>query len=124
MALQNRKTVLLVDKQPKEIVYFTKQLAMAGFAILFNRTGAGAIKSVKEHAPDAVLLEIDLSDMDGIDVVKAIRGDPERARTPIIAISVFPYMKARCLDSGCNGFLQKPIKALDLITQLRKLTKG
>jgi CheY-like chemotaxis protein len=33
-------------------------------------------------------------------------------------------MKARCLDSGCNGFIQKPIKALDLITQLRNLTRG
>jgi len=118
------KTVLVVDKQPKEIAYFTKQLAIAGFAISFARTGAGAIKSIKEHATDVVLLEVDLSDMEGIDVVKAIRENPARAGTPIIAISAFPYMKARCLDSGCNGFIQKPIKALDLVTQLRKLTRG
>ena len=118
------KTVLVVGRQPKEIAYFTKQLTIAGLAISFARTGAGAIKSIKEHAPDVVLLQIDLSDMEGLDVVKATRENPDRAATPIIAISAFPYMKARCLDSGCNGFIQKPIKALDLITQLRKLTRG
>jgi CheY-like chemotaxis protein len=122
--LEKPKTVLLVDKQPNEIVYFTRQLAIAGFAISVNQTGAGAIKSIKEHASDVVLLEIDLSDMDGIDVVKAIRENPERAQTPIIAISAFPYMKARCMDNGCNAFIQKPVKALELITQLRKLTRG
>jgi CheY-like chemotaxis protein len=33
-------------------------------------------------------------------------------------------VKAKCLDNGCNGFVQKPIKVLDLLTALRKLTKG
>jgi DNA-binding response OmpR family regulator len=85
---------------------------------------AGAIKVTKEHAPDVVLLEIDLSDMEGIDVVRAIRENRVRAGTPIIAISAFPYMRVMCLDNGCNGFIQKPIKALDLIAQLRKLTQA
>lgn len=124
VAAGKSKTVLLVGKQPTEIVYLTKHLSIAGYAILLARTGAGAIKTAKEHTPDVVLLDIDLSDMDGIDVVSAIRENPVRAEVPIIAISAFPYMKARCLDKGCNGFIQKPIKALELITQLRTLTKG
>jgi two-component system, sensor histidine kinase len=123
VAVGKSKTVLVVGKQPNEIAYLTKHLSIAGYTILFARTGAGAIKTTNEHAPDIVLLEIDLSDMDGIDVVRMIRENPVRGRTPIMAISAFPYMKARCLDSGCNGFIQKPIKALDLLTQLRKLTK-
>jgi CheY-like chemotaxis protein len=123
VAVGESTTVLVVGKQPKEIAYLTKHLTIAGYAILVARTGAGAIQSTKEHAPDVVLLEIDLSDMEGINVVRTIRENPTRAGTSIIAISAFPYMKARCLDSGCNGFIQKPIKALDLLTQLRKLTK-
>jgi len=123
VAAGKSKTVLVVGRQPNEIAYLTRHLSIAGYAILFARTGAGAIKTTKEHAPDVVLLEIDLSDMDGIDVVRAIRENPMRAMTPVVAISAFPYMKAKCLDNGCNGFIQKPIKALDLLTQLRKLTK-
>jgi CheY-like chemotaxis protein len=78
------KTVLLVDKQPKEIEYLTKGLAMAGFVVTVTRTGAGAIKSVKEHACDVVLLDIDLSDMDGIDVVKAIRETRRDLKHPLL----------------------------------------
>jgi len=124
LAAGKSKTVLLVGKQPTEIVYLTKHLSLAGYAILLARTGAGAIKTTKEHALDVVLLDLDLSDMDGIDVVSVIRENPMRAKIPIIGISAFPYMKARCLDKGCNGFIQKPIKALELITKLRTLTKG
>lgn len=123
VAFKKTTTVLVVGKQPTEIAYLTRHLSIAGYASLVARTGAGAIKAIKEHAPDAVLLEIDLSDMEGVDVVRAIRENPGRAGTPIIAISAFPYMKAMCLDYGCNGFIQKPIKALDLLAQLRKLTK-
>jgi two-component system, sensor histidine kinase len=96
---------------------------VAGYAILLARIGAGAIKTTKEHALDLVLLEIDLSDIEGVDVVRAIRENPVRAGTPIIAISAFPYMGVICLDKGCNGFIQTT-KALDILTQLRKLTKG
>ena len=123
MAFEKTKTVLVVGKQPKEIAYLTKHLSIAGYISLLARTGAGAIKATIEHAPDVVLLEIDLSDMEGVDVVRAIRENPARAGTPIIAISAFPYVRAMCLDYGCNGFIQKPIKALDLLAQLRKLTR-
>ncbi len=119
----NQKRVLVVGKQPKEIAYPTRHLSIAGYAILLARTGAGAIKVIKEHAPDVVLLEIDLSDMEGIGVVRAVREKPVRAGTPIIAISAFPYMRVMCLDNGYDDFIKKPIKALDLLTQLRKLTK-
>jgi DNA-binding response OmpR family regulator len=92
--VRKTKTVLVVGKQPKEIAYLTKHVAIAGHASLLARTGAGAIKDTKEHPPDAVLLEIDLSDMEGVDVVRATGENPARARTPIIATSPFPYMRA------------------------------
>ena len=79
----------MVGKQPKAIAYLTK-VTLAVYAIFLARTGGGAIKSTKEHAADVVLLEIELIDMEGIDVVKAIRENPIRAGTLIIAISAFP----------------------------------
>ena len=76
-------------------MYLRKQLAIGGFAISVKQIGAGATKSIKEHACAVVLLEIDLSDMDGIDLAKAIRENSDRAQTPIIAMSAFPYAKAK-----------------------------
>ena len=79
MVFEKTKTVLVVGKQPKEIAYLTKRLSIAGYASLLARTGAGAIKATKEHAPDVVFLEIDLPDMEGVDVVRA-PGKPGESR--------------------------------------------
>ena len=57
MTAEKRKTILIVYKQPKEIAYLEKQLAMAGFTVTSSRTGAGAIRHVEERAPDVVLLK-------------------------------------------------------------------
>jgi adenylate cyclase len=123
VAAPDKKNVLIVDKQPKEIAYLEKQLTMAGFAVRSTRTGAGAIRNVEERAPDVMLIEIDLSDMSGTDVVKTIRENPARALTPIIAISALPHMRDRCLDAGCDDFMQKPLKILDLVARARKLSR-
>jgi CheY-like chemotaxis protein len=123
VAFGESKTVLVVGKQPKEDRLPYETLNYSRLRNFSCSNWRRRRKEHKEHAPDVVLLEIDLSDMEGIHVVKAIRENPMRAGTLFIAISAFPYMKARCLDSGWNGFIQKPIKALDLLTQLRKLTK-
>jgi DNA-binding response OmpR family regulator len=123
VAAQIKKNVLIVDKQPKELAYLERQLMMAGFAVRYTRTGAGAIRNVEERAPDVMIIEIDLSDMSGTDVVKTIRENAARARTPIIAISALPHMKDRCLDVGCDEFMQKPLKVLDLVARARKLSR-
>ena len=114
------KTVLIVDNQPRETAALQKQLAFAGFRTEIATTGAGAIKIVEEHPPDIVLLEASLSDIDSVEVVAFIRSDLRTCRTPILAMSVLPHMKGRCLKGGCDDFLQKPIKILDLVTRIRK----
>jgi two-component system response regulator MprA len=114
------KTVLIVDNQPRETAALRKQLAFAGFKTEIATTGAGAIKIVEEHPPDIVLLEASLSDLDSVEVVTFIRSDVRTCRLPVLAMSVFPHMKGRCLKGGCDDFLQKPIKILDLVSRIRK----
>jgi DNA-binding response OmpR family regulator len=65
---------------------------------------------VKEHACDVVLLDIDLSHMDGIDVVKAIRKNPQRSQTPIIAISALPYTKPGAWITDAMTLFRSPSK--------------
>jgi len=114
------KTVLIVDSQPREAAALQKQLAFAGFKTEIATTGAGAIKIVEEHPPDIVLVEASLSDADSIEVVAFIRSDLRTRRLPVLAMSVFPHMKDRCLKGGCDDFVQKPIKILDLVARIRK----
>jgi len=114
------KTVLIVDSQPREAAALQKQLVFAGFKTEIATTGAGAIKIVEEHPPDIVVIEASLSDLDSVEVVAFIRSDLRTRRLPVLAMSVFAHMKDRCLKGGCDDFVQKPIKILDLVARIRK----
>ena len=120
VGIDSEKTVLIVDNQPREAAVLQKQLAFAGFKTEIATTGEGAVKILEEHPPDIVLLEASLSDIDSGEVVTFIRSDLRTCRLPVLAMSVFPHMKGRCLEGGCDDFLQKPIKILDLVTRIRK----
>jgi two-component system, cell cycle response regulator DivK len=76
---------------------------------------------VEEDPPNAVVLEVSLSDMDGLEVVSFIRNDPKTYGIPVVAISAFPHMKDRCLQAGCDDFLQKPIKISISLLELARL---
>jgi DNA-binding response OmpR family regulator len=116
----SQKTVLIVDNQPRKTATLRKQLAFAGFKAEIVTTGEGAIKIMEESPPHIVLLEASLSDVDSVEVVAFIRSDIRTCRIPVLAMSVFPHMKDRCLKAGCDDFLQKPIKVLDLVARIRK----
>ena len=123
MSADTAKTILLVDNQPKETVALRKQLEFAGFKTLVAHTGTGAINKIEEQPPDVVLLEVSLSDMDGLEVVSFIRNDSNTHRIPVLAMSAFHHMRDRCLQGGCDDFFQKPIRILDLVAGIRKFLR-
>lgn len=120
MSTETEKTILIVDNQPRETAALRKQLEFAGFKTQIAHTGTGAINKIEEHPPDIVLLEVNLSDIDALEVVSFIRNDSKNCLIPVLAMSVLPHMKDRSLRGGCNDFFQKPIKILDLVARIRK----
>ena len=73
--------------------------------------GTEGVKMAKEILPDLILLDIQLPKMNGYDVAKALRQDTALATTPIVAITSYamPGDQEKALDSGCNGYIKKPI---------------
>jgi CheY-like chemotaxis protein len=123
MSAEAEKTILLVDNQPRETAALRKQLEFAGFKTQVAHTGTGAINKIEEQPPDVVLLEVSLSDMDGLEVVSFIRNDSKTLRIPVLAMSAFHHMRDRCLQGGCDDFFQKPIRILDLVAGIRKFLR-
>jgi CheY-like chemotaxis protein len=118
-----KKTILLVDNKPRETAALRKQLEFAGFKTQVAHTGTGAINKIEEQPPDIVLLEVSLSDMDGLELVSFIRNDSKTHRIPVLAMSAFHHMRDRCLRGGCDEFFQKPIRILDLVAGIRKAVR-
>jgi CheY-like chemotaxis protein len=114
------KTVLIVEKQPNYTQALVNQIQFAGFKPVVAITVEGGLRKTKECHPELILLEIELPDRDGLRFVSEIRRNPEADRIPIIAMSAFPHLKPRCLELGCDDFLLKPVRKIDLIARIRK----
>jgi CheY-like chemotaxis protein len=124
MGKYGEKTVLIIEKQAKYTQLLVKQIVFVGLNPVVAMTGAGGLRKVEECRPNLILLEMELTDMDSLVFVSILRRKPEADRIPIIAMSTFPHMKARALQVGCNEFLLKPVKMIDLMSQVRKFLRA
>ena len=113
------KTVLIVEKRPQYTQSLANQIRSAGLNPVIAVTAEGGLRKAEECRPDLILLEIELADRDGLRFVSEIRRNRESDRIPIIAMSALPHLKSRCLELGCNDFLLKPVRMIDLIGRIK-----
>jgi len=81
------------------------------------QTGEEGMAKAKTLKPDLILLDISLPELDGWEVVRRLRGDPEVADIPVIAITAHAMNGDldKCLEAGCDDYLAKPINIRDLM---------
>jgi len=119
MYKDKEKTVLIVEKQPNYTQQLVKQVMFAGLRPLVAVTAEGGLRKASEYHPDLILLELDLTDMDGLQLVSLLKDRPVIETIPIVAMSIFSYMKFSALYGGCDDFLEKPVKMIDLMARVR-----
>jgi CheY-like chemotaxis protein len=116
------KKVLVVDDDMRNIFALTSVLEEYEMKILSADNGRDAIDLVqKDPAIDAVLMDIMMPEMDGLDTTRAIRTIPGCKNMPIIAVTA-KAMKGdrdRCLEAGAWDYLSKPVDKEQLLATLR-----
>jgi DNA-binding response OmpR family regulator len=119
-----RKSILIIEKQPNYTQLLVKQVLFAGHRPLVAVTGEGGLRKAQEFHPDLILLELDLTDMDGLKFVALLKQKPGLQKIPIVAMSIFPYLKASALYGGCDDFLKKPVRMLDLMCHIKHFLRA
>lgn len=114
-----RQSILIIEKQPNYTQLLVKQVMFAGLYPLVAVTGEGGLRKAQEYHPNLILLELDLTDMDGLEFVSLLKEQPRLDKIPIVAMSIFAYLKTPAIFGGCDDFLKKPIKMIDLMTHIR-----
>ena len=120
MIKERGNLVLIVEKQPNYTQQLVKQVMFAGFNPIIAVTGEGGIRKALEFHPDLILLELDLTDMDGLEFVSLLKQWPKADKIPIVAMSIFSFLRTAALFGGCDEFLQKPVKMIELMAHLRR----
>jgi signal transduction histidine kinase len=117
--------ILIVDDEPALLEAYSRILASAHHEIFRAGSGEEALALCRAERPDLVLLDSVLPDVQGLDVCKRIKGDPELSRSPVILISgrVAPGEQAEGLESGADGYLAKPVERRTLLAHVRALLR-
>jgi len=92
-----------------------------GFKVSIARRGSEVMKLSEEVQPDVFLIDYHLADMDGIELIRALREHPRFAKTPIVMASGLD-VEDEALAAGANSFLTKPYEPDELSTLFKTLT--
>jgi len=114
--------VLLVEDEEINRFFAAEQLREFGLLVDTAELGQKAVELASHYAYAAILMDVKMPTMDGIEATRRIRASAIGASTPILAMTAlaFPSDKARCLDAGMNDYLAKPIDREDLAKLLLK----
>lgn len=112
--------ILIVEDFEPWVELLKVWLAGAGFQELYVAgTGAQAVELAKKCAPDCILLDLVLPDMDGMEVCKIVRSIPSLGKTPIVMMTAHKKDKIQGLEFGADYFVQKSENPAELMATLR-----
>ena len=116
--MSRRPQILVVDDEPQIQRFLKPALAAAGYDVVRAMDGAEALAAVRAHAPDVVVLDLGLPDMDGKEVLSLVR---RRSETPIIVLSARgeESEKIAALDLGADDYVAKPFGIGELLARIR-----
>jgi two-component system, OmpR family, KDP operon response regulator KdpE len=114
----HRRRVLIVDDEAAILRFLRASLSANDYEVIEATTGGEAIRRATAEAPDVILLDLGLPDMDGKDVVRTLR---EGSATPIIVVSARAREaeKIEALDLGADDYVNKPFGMGELLARLR-----
>lgn len=119
-------SILLVEDNETIRHAFSILLEDSGYRVLQAGTGAEALEAAKREKPELVLMDLGLPDVNGLDVTRRLKADPETRAVVVIALTgrALAMDQAACMEAGCAGYLSKPIDSQQLLQKLPEFLAG
>ena len=104
-------TLLIIEDNEQNFYMMRFLLEKNGFTVLGAENGRDGIEKALRHRPHAILLDIQLPEMDGYAVAEELKKIPELAKIPIIAVTSYAMTgdREKILAAGATGYIEKPI---------------
>jgi CheY-like chemotaxis protein len=114
--------ILLAEDNEANIRGMGEYLQDRGYDVVVARNGQEALGMAVARRPALILMDIQMPTMDGLEATRRLRGLPEFAATPIIALTALamPGDRERCLAAGANDYLTKPVSLKGLVETMQQ----
>jgi two-component system phosphate regulon response regulator PhoB len=115
--------ILLVDDEPDALEVLGFKLRQAGYNALLAKDGERAITLARDERPALIVLDLMLPEVDGLEVCKILRRDPNTAAIPIIMLTARAAEMDRVLglELGADDYVTKPFSPRELLLRIKKL---
>ncbi len=121
-ATTRHKTVLVIEDDPWTRTITTALLAGEGFAVVEAKNGEEGLSLARLHTPDAVLLDLALPTMSGLEVLRELKSDSTTENIPVIIVSAYGMLMNDQDALHTAGIIQKPFDYDDLVGQVDRAT--
>jgi two-component system, cell cycle response regulator DivK len=114
--------ILLIEDNEQNRYMETFLLEKHGYEVVPAVDGPTGIELAAEIQPALILLDIQLPQMDGYAVARALRRNPALSGIPIVAVTSYAMMgdREKTLEAGCNGYLEKPINPETFVADIER----
>jgi two-component system cell cycle response regulator DivK len=119
----SRKTVLVVEDNDLNMKLFHDLLEAHGYNILQTKDGMEALRLAREHAPDLILMDIQLPEVSGLEVTKWLKEDEVLKAIPVVAVTAFAMKgdEEKIRQGGCEAYIAKPISVTNFLDTVQRL---
>jgi len=115
----NAATILIVDDEPPIRRLLRTSLASQGFQVNEAADARGALADIERSPPDLVLLDLGLPDIDGLDVIRALRDSGNAVPILVLSSRSDEKGKVEALDLGADDYVTKPFGTAELFARIR-----
>ena len=120
----SRGRVLAVDDSPDMLLLVSSSLEAMGFDVEAVDSGLAALEAFRDSRFDAVVLDVDMPGLDGLQVARALRADPRNRRSAIAMHTSLEEVDVRARFDGYDDYLPKPCAPRELAERLDLLIRA
>ena len=122
MTDKDKKTVLVVEDNDLNMKLFTDLLEAHGIDTIQTKEGNAVLGVAREHMPDLILMDIQLPEISGLEVIQWLKDDEDLKDIPVIAVTAFAMKgdEEKIREGGCEDYISKPIDVMGFIEKVQK----
>ena len=113
------KTILLVEDDKNQLLLYKQELSLEGYNIITSQDGQEAVKKVKEHTPDLIVMDINMPKINGIEAMGKILS--EHRKVPIIINTAYNSYKDNFMSWSADAYIIKSSDLTELKDKIKEL---
>ncbi|OLP19642.1 hybrid sensor histidine kinase/response regulator [Leptolyngbya sp. 'hensonii'] len=118
-------SLLIVDDEPGNFDVIEILLFKESYQLSYVPNGSEALAYLEQHQPDVILLDVMMPGLNGFEVCRHIKAQPQLQHIPVIMVTALNTKEdlAQCLDSGADDFVSKPVNGVELRARVRSMLR-